>query len=111
MRIDIRGIGFTLTEALREHAERRLRFALARRAEVLEGVWVRLTDENGPRGGVDKTCRTELRLRGLAPLVVEAKDTDLYAAVDRAAARAARALARELGRTRDRYLPLTAEVF
>jgi putative sigma-54 modulation protein len=111
MKIDIRGLGFTLTEALREHADRRLRFALARRAETLEGVLVRLSDENGPRGGVDKACRVELRVKGQPPLVVEAKDADLYAAVDRAAGRAARALGHELGRSRERILPLTAESF
>lgn len=109
MKIDIRGLGFPLTEALREHADRRFRFALARRSESLEAVLVRLGDENGPRGGVDKTCRADLRLRGQAPLVVEAKDTDLYAAVDRAAGRAARALDRELDRARERHLPLSVD--
>lgn len=99
MRIDVRGLGFTVTHALREHVARRLHFALARRAHALVGVVVRLMDENGPRGGVDKTCRAELKLKGQPSLVVEAKDSDLYAAIDRAAARAARALSRELNRS------------
>ena len=38
------------------------------------GVAVRLSDINGPKGGLDKHCHLQLRLRGLPDIVV--KDTE-----------------------------------
>jgi ribosome-associated translation inhibitor RaiA len=51
---------------------------------------------NGPRGGEDKSCSIEVRLKGAPALLVEDTQSDLYVAVDRAAGR--------IGRTLDRYL-------
>jgi ribosomal subunit interface protein len=98
MRLDIRGVDLAPTGAIRDHIARRLSFALSRFAGRLEEVEVRLRDENGPRGGVDKVCRVKATLRGLPTLVVEAVGADLYAAIDTAADRAGRALGRSLRR-------------
>lgn len=100
MRIDIRARGFALTEGLRAHAERRLRFALARFEDRVARVAVRLSDLNGPRGGVDKRCLLRLRARGLAEIVIDEAGADLYAAISRAAERAGRMLGRGLARSR-----------
>ena len=56
MYIDIRTRGFPITVALRDHAVRRLRFALSRMGDGILSVSVTLGDINGPRGGTDKTC-------------------------------------------------------
>ena len=48
---------------LTAHVERRLRFALTRFSGRIGRVNVFLTDQNGPRGGIDKTCRIVVRLR------------------------------------------------
>ncbi len=100
MNLDLRSRPFDLTPALGRHVERRLRFALGRFHARVEAVRVRVEDANGPRGGVDKACRLRARLRGAAPVRVEASDRDVYAAIDCAAARLARGVARELGRRR-----------
>jgi ribosomal subunit interface protein len=100
MQLDIRGRGFPLTEALRAHCERRLSFALARFGPRLGRVGVRLSDVNGPRGGVDKRCQVKLPLAKGRTLTVQSSDADLYAAIDRAADRAAQAVSRELERER-----------
>ena len=101
MHIDIQARQFRLTRALREHVLRRLRFALdASRPEVLR-VRVRLFDENGPRGGEDKRCRIQLTLARAPALLVEDSEADLYVAIDRAADRAGRTLARQLARGRE----------
>jgi hypothetical protein len=51
MQIDIKARDFPLTEALRTHAERRLRLALTRCSDYIQRVVMRLCDDNGPRGG------------------------------------------------------------
>lgn len=98
MQIDIQARGFALSAGLRTHVEHRLRFALSRFQDRLMRVTVRLSDVNGPRGGVDKLCQFHLRLHGLPDIVVKDTEADLYVAVDRAAERAGRTLRRHLRR-------------
>ena len=98
MQIDIHARGFTLTPALRAHAERRLRLALgATRPEVMR-VAVQLSDDNGPRGGRDMRCRVRITVAGMPEIVIDDVQPDLYAAIDRAAGRAGRTLVRRLER-------------
>jgi len=62
---------------------------------------VRLSDINGPRGGLDKRCGIEIRLKGASAVAIEDTEADLYVAIDRAAERAGRTLDRRLARQRD----------
>lgn len=101
MRIDIQARGFALTDGLREHTERRLQFALGWARDDLSSVKVRLSDTNGPRGGNDKRCRIQIPLAGAADVVIEDTEDDLYAAIDRAAERTERTVARRLDRRRE----------
>ncbi len=98
MQIDIRVRDFSLTDALRSHAERRLRFALTCCDAHIQRVVMRLSDINGPRGGKDKRCLLRVVLDGLPDVVIEDIEADLYVAIDRAADRAGRTLVRKLGR-------------
>ncbi len=100
MQIGIQSSGFKLTEGLRSRCERRLRFALGSAISKVRSVLIRLTDENGPRGGIDKRCTIRAILHQ-APLVIIVQDeADLYVAIDRAADRVARTISRRLRRTR-----------
>ena len=101
MRIEIQSRGFDLTEGLREHTERRLQFALNWASHDVRTVSVRLFDVNGPRGGNDKCCRIQIPLAGGHDVVIEDTESDLYVAIDRAADRSERALARRLERLRE----------
>jgi ribosome-associated translation inhibitor RaiA len=98
MRINIQARGFMLTEGLRDHAERRMRFALGASSGRLRSLVMQLADENGPRGGVDKRCTIRASLPGAPPVIIEQLEADLYVAIDRAADRAARAVSRRLER-------------
>ncbi len=98
MQIDIQTRHFSLTEALRNHAERRLRFALTCFDEHIQRVVMRLSDINGPRGGADMHCHLQIVLAGLPDVVIEDTEVDLYVAIDRAVDRARRTLVRKLGR-------------
>ena len=103
MRIDIQARGFELTEGLREHTERRLHFALSWASHGVRTVNVRLSDINGPRGGNDKRCRIKVPLPGGQAVVVEDTEADLYVAIDRAADRTERTVARRLERLREHH--------
>ena len=98
MQIDIQARGFTLTHGLREHAERRLHFALGAARPAVVRISLRLSDDNGPRGGRDMRCRIHVRMAGAPAVVIEDTETDLYLAIDRAADRAGRTVARRLAR-------------
>ena len=100
MQIDIQARGFKLTEAIRQHTERRLRFAMGSTQYGPKGISVRLSDENGPRGGVDKLCFIQVTFPGASPVVIEDVQSNLYTAIDRAADRAGRTVARRLRRMR-----------
>jgi ribosomal subunit interface protein len=101
MRIDIRG-NVGLSPALEHYVQRRLQTALGRFSRRLPSVTVRLIDENGPRGGVDKRCQLVLTMPPVTSMMVEDSHVDVYNAVDAVADRAVRAVTRELGRRRSR---------
>jgi putative sigma-54 modulation protein len=87
---------------VRDHVMRRLRLSLARFGSRVVRAHVRILDLNGPRGGADKCCRVEIRLRGAHGVFVEDTDPDLGSAVDSVADRARRAVARAIERSRGR---------
>lgn len=88
------GQGVSITDELREHVARRLDFALGRFAERVERIEVKVEDVNG----VDKQCRIHVMLRGMPSVHVGQTAEVAYAAVDRAADRIGRTVARKLDR-------------
>lgn len=100
MQVDIQAHGFTLTDGLREYVLKRLAYSLSHGDGHLMRVLVRLSDINGPRGGEDKRCLVDVRLKHSPEVVIEDTESDLYLAIDRAAERAGRAVARHLARQR-----------
>ena len=105
MQIALYARSFSLTDALRNHAEQRLRLALTRHAEHVRRVVVRLSDINGPRGGADMRCDLQVMLSGLPDVVTNATATDLYFAISRAAERASHGVMRRLRRQRRHQHP------
>ena len=99
MELQISSRGLSLTPELRDHIERRLYFALGCFAGRLGRVRVRVSDVNGPRGGVDKRCAINVSLPRLAPVIVEVLHENELAAVNLAAERAARAVSRKVNRS------------
>jgi putative sigma-54 modulation protein len=92
MIVSTRALDFPLTTPIRHRVESRVRSA----TEPVNGrvviVTARLEDINADRGGADKRCRLFAGLRKSGVVIAEATDVDLYAAIDRAAARLRRAL-------------------
>lgn len=89
----------------REPAVRRLRFVLRRLTWLVPRARVRLDDVNGPRGGVDKQCRVELKTEQAGTVVITAMARDWHVALDTALARAARTLVRVWRRGRQTPRP------
>ncbi|MEN8168005.1 MAG: HPF/RaiA family ribosome-associated protein [Pseudomonadota bacterium] len=98
MQIDILARDFSLTDALRRHAERRLRFALTFCDDQIQRVVMQLSGSNNSYGGADKLCHLQVVLDGLPDVVVEDTEADLYIAIDRATDRAGRTLLRKIER-------------
>jgi putative sigma-54 modulation protein len=82
-----------VSTALRQHVEDRIRLTLTRFAPLIRHLTVTVEDENGPRGGLDTSCRLVIRLRR-GTVVVNERANAVMAAVGQAADRAARAVAR-----------------
>lgn len=78
-------------------ARRRLEFALGPFHGRVRSVAIRIADLNGPHGGIDKQCRVTVQLSAMRrKLVVEGTDADAAMAIDRAAVRTARTVARAI---------------
>jgi putative sigma-54 modulation protein len=100
MRVEIRARHFTLTEALREHVEKRLNSAVDTRKASIADVTVHLSDENGPKGGEDKHAHVTATVLGKT-VVIEERDENMYAAIDRAMDRLQQTIARTIDRKRE----------
>lgn len=85
---------------LRQLAVTRLQFVLRRVRWLVPRASVRLSDLNGPRGGIDKRCVVELDTDGRGKVVIQAVARDWRSAIDNALGRAARTLLRLWQRNR-----------
>jgi ribosomal subunit interface protein len=103
MQLDIQARSFSLTTALQNYAEMRLRSSLTCFSENIQQVDMRLSDINGPRGGSDKRCQVRIILAGLPDVVVEDTQADLYLAINRSVERAGRTVRRRLNRSRNMH--------
>ncbi|MCL5745688.1 MAG: HPF/RaiA family ribosome-associated protein [Acidobacteria bacterium] len=101
MRLHIRSKNFSLTDALREQVRSRLAFALARFRKRIKNITASLIDLNGRKGGVDKQCRLIVQLLPNRTVTIEETDSNVSAAIARAADRAGHTVSRTLERCRN----------
>lgn len=100
MNLEVQGVNVPISRAVEHHVERRIGSSLRRFFGRVQRVTVRLMDLNGPRGGVDKRVRVAVGIAGGPDVVVQESSSDLYRAVNLAAARAKQSVARALGKVR-----------
>jgi len=96
----LRVIGVKLDEEQRADIRRKLGMKLAKFMASIERVTVRVTDVNGPRGGVDQRCRVKVVLSGLPSVIVEHRHAVTQAAIDGALRAAENAVRRSVARRR-----------
>lgn len=94
--LDVRARGFELTPAIYQYAVDHIAAKLTKHTRMISEVIVRLEDVNGPKHGLDKSCRVEVLLAGTHPLVVGELDQDARAAMDAAGHRIELLVGREL---------------
>lgn len=80
------------------HIDRRIAFAFSRSRKHVRTVLVKLTDINGPRGGIDKQCKVVVRLYSRPSIVIVERQADIHHAIDRCITRASRNLMQQLKR-------------
>lgn len=87
------------SDALSEHVSQAVEKALKPVNDQVTRVEVYLHDDRQKRRGPDdKRCTMEARLAGTQPLAVEAREDDIYKAVDNSAGKLERAVRRKIGR-------------
>ena len=96
--LEIRSLDGTVDRALYAWIRERFGRHLGKFATQMERVEVRFSDENGPKGGVDRHCLVHLLLSSLPPIVVEDRGETDRVAFDLAAGRAERALKHSLNK-------------
>ena len=87
---------------LRDLAVRRVRFVMRRLTWLIPRARVRLSDVNGPRGGVDKCCHLQLKTDHAGTVAITSMARTWHSALERGLARAAQVLLRNWRRSRDR---------
>ena len=96
----VRLIRVDLDDDAQAYVRRKLGMKLGKFATSIERISVRVTDMNGPRGGVDQLCNVKVVLSGLPSVVVERRHAALHAAIDDALRATERAVRRSVGRRR-----------
>jgi len=104
MDLHIRMQGMKDADELRLYVARRVGFAFDSFGDAVHRVRVCIADQNGPKGGVDKSCRVTAIAQPSLEVVIEEVDADEHAVVSRAVGRAAATLRRALDRARDARL-------
>ena len=98
-----------LAAPLRDLAVDRLKFVMRRLGNFVARARLRLSDVNGPRGGVDKRCQVELKTDAGGTVVITATSHDWRSAIDDALARAAQVMRRQLQRGRPTRMARSAK--
>ncbi len=104
MRISINAPSETRRHDLEVSVIGRLSKMLARFSNRITSVNVTLTDENGPRGGIDKLCRVNVVMPRFGQVSASATHDNPWAAVAQAAARVRRIVLTELKRPKSRQI-------
>lgn len=93
--------GIDASQALREYIMERVDYALDRAQDSISFITVRITDMNGPKGGIDKRCQIHLKMSGMPTVVVTGVSASIIDAIDHAAQRATRVVERILSRANE----------
>ncbi len=102
MDLTIRNDGFEMSEAIDTHVRERVSAALDQHSSHVRSVAVTVRDENGPKGGVDKSCllQVDLDFRH-EPVIIKKLHEDIYLAVTEAADAVKRTVGRLVNRLKD----------
>ena len=86
---------------LRELAVLRLQSAMRRISGLVPRAKVKMLDQNGPRGGVDKLCKLELHTETGGKVVIISRAKNWHAALEDALTRGTQVILRDRKRGRE----------
>lgn len=90
-------------QRLENYVNETLRKSLDRFGERITRIEAHISDQNGPRGGVDDMqCRLEARLQGMQPITVTNRDANIEQSLAGAIDKLRSALDSALGKLRDK---------
>ena len=96
---------------LRSFIKDKINISLKRFDYLIKKIEVRITDENGPKGGDDKSCMIYIKTDLFPEIVINGIKADAYASVSRTFLRAKRTLSRRIKQNRSfEKLSLNAEL-
>lgn len=86
MKIDIQSKTIVLTNALKSHAEQKLKSSMSAYGTHLKEVVIRLSEIKRSRGGKDKLCHIQAICvhSGMPDVIVNSSEKDMYLAIDKA---------------------------
>jgi putative sigma-54 modulation protein len=103
MKLQVQGDRTLVGEARRLKAERQVALMLSRFGNELDRVVLRLSKGAGTGGRLEKRCEISIELKP-KPIRVVHSDPDLSVALERAADKAMRSVARALARDREKQV-------
>lgn len=98
MKIDIQNSLVELDQTTAADIQRRLRLALSKMESNISSIAFKISDVKGNNDKFDKYCSLTISLYGISDITVEETQTDIHCAIDRVIQKAARNVARKLGR-------------
>lgn len=102
MKVFIYAHGLEISAEQRRWLQAELTAALGNFGRSIHRVNVYFQDENGDKGGIDKSCRLVVHVRRQPSVVIEDRDAALHPLIARVIERAERLLQRKLARRRSR---------
>lgn len=104
--IDVQARNFSLTDAIDTYTRQKLESMIHHYGGRILKVIVHMSDDNGPKGGIDKHCHIHVEMKKLPTVVIEDSEDNLYTAIDNATQRAERAVRKTLDKvqTKSRHV-------
>jgi putative sigma-54 modulation protein len=100
MQIDIQARNFSLTESLKRYVVKRINSALISSNDSVQRIIIRLSSDNGLKGGADKRCHIQVVIPHQSDVIIDDVEENMYAAVDNATDRAGRTVTRHVAKHR-----------
>ncbi len=94
--IDVQARNFSLTDAIETHTRQKLEHMMNIYGDRILKTTVHMSDDNGPKGGIDKHCHIHVDMKKLPTVVIEDSEDNLYTAIDNATHRAERAVRKSI---------------
>lgn len=100
--IQMHFVGLPSSSELRQLISNKISKSMSHCSKRVSAIHVYLRDENGPKKGIDKSCRVVVHLTGTSQVVVEDRCHDLGVLLSRVSSRVRQTLDRRLTGSRKR---------